>query len=256
MADLWLLALGFGVLPFSALVLLAAPAALRRHEPLVWGVLIGVVAFLGLAHAGAALLQGNAYLRYEASPEISAATAAGGVLLGTALGWTVLGRRAGSPATLRSIAVAAAIYVALHSVSDGQVLGEAYAGPLAPGYALTVVLVGGTLLHRLAEGALIAVPAVLDGWKPSRWSGLLLAGLLTLPAAYVPVVLLGGAPTASAVALDQGVSVFVAGLEAGFAGILLLLGLVPRVAGAQDRRWAMWAGLAFTVMLLIHFLVE
>ena len=256
MADLWLLALGFGLLPLSALLLAAVPAALRDHESMVWGLLLGVVAFLGFAHAGTTILQGNAYLRYETTPELSAATAVGGLLLGMGAGWMALGRREGNASALKALALAAALYVALHSFADGQVLGEAYTGPLAPGYNLTVVLVGGTLLHRVAEGALIVVPAVLGGWKPSRWSGLLLAGLLTLPAAYVPVVLLGSGPTSLGVALDQGVSVFAAGLEAGFGGILLFLGLAPRVVGAKDRRWALGAGLAFTAMLLVHFLVE
>jgi hypothetical protein len=254
--DLWFLALGFGLLPIAALVLVAAPALVRTRATIVWGLLIGVVAFLGLAHAGTAILEGNAYLRYEATPEISAATAAGGLLLGTGLGWVVLGRRGASGSALGSVAGAAAIYVALHSVADGLVLGEAYAGPLATGYSLTVVLVGGTILHRFAEGALIVVPALLGTSKRPRWLPLLLVGLLTFPAAYVPVAILGGSPSSASYALDQGVSVFVAGVEAGFAGLLLFLGLLPRVADAKDRRWAVAAGLAFTAMLLIHFLVE
>ncbi len=254
-ADLWLLALGFGLLPFTALLLATAPAALRDHENAVWGLLLGVVAFLGFAHAGATLLEGNTFLRAESSPEISAATAAGGLLLGIALGWLVLGRR-GANTSPTSLAGAAAVYVALHSVADGLVLGEAYAGPLAPGYTLTAVLVGGTLLHRFAEGTLVAVPALLASAKPQRWVPLLVVGLLTLPAAFVPVAILSGNPSPSAYAWDQGVAVFMAGAEAGFAGLLLFAGLAPRVAGAKDGRWAVWSGLAFTAMLLVHFLVE
>ncbi len=255
MADLWLLALGFGLLPLSALVLAAAPGWLRRHESAVWGLLLGVVAFLGFAHAGAAILEGNAYLRYEATPEISAATAASGLLVGMGLGWIALGRgKAGS--TLAGLAASAAAYVALHSLADGLVLGEAYAGPLAPGYTLTAAIVGGTLLHRFAEGSLIVVPAVLGSVKARRWLPLLLVGLLTLPAAFVPVGVLSGSLSPAAFAFDQGISVFTAGVEAGFAGLLLFLGLMPRVASSKDSRWALWAGLAFTAMLLIHFLVE
>lgn len=255
MADLWILAVGFGLLPFTALVLTAAPAWLRRHESAVWGLLLGVVAFLGFAHAGAAILEGNAYLRYEATPEISAATAAGGLLVGMGLGWVALGR--GKPgSTLAGLAGSAAAYVALHSLADGLVLGEAYAGPLAPGYTLTAAIVGGTLLHRFAEGSLIVVPAILGSAKAKRWLPLLLVGLLTFPAAFVPVTLLSGGPAAGAFAFDQGVSVFTAGVEAGFAGLLLFLGLVPRVASSEDKHWALWAGLAFLAMLLVHFLVE
>lgn len=254
-ADLWLLALAFGLLPLCALLFVAAPSVLRAHEGAVWGLLIGVVGFLGFAHAGATLLEGNAFLRAEASPELSAATAAGGVLLGTAMGWMILGHP-GRKASSLALATAAATYVALHSVGDGLVLGGAYAGPLAPGYSLTAVLVGGTVLHRFAEGSLIAVPALLASAKPARWAPLLLAGLVTIPAAFVPVAILAGSPTPSAYALDQAVTVFVAGAEAGFAGLLVFAGLVPRVAGSKDLRWAVCAGIAFTAMLLIHVLVE
>ncbi len=255
MVDLWLLALGFGLLPLVAVLLVAAPDFLRRHETLVWGLLIGVVAFLGFAHAGATILEGNAYLRVEATPEVSALTAAAGLLLGISLGWLVLGRH-GASSDLAGVVLASAVFVALHSFADGLVLGEAYAGPLAPGYTLTALLVGGTLLHRFAEGALITVPGTLTAASSRRWLPLLLVGLLTLPAAFAPVAILGTSPTPGAVAMDQAVSVFAAGLEAGFAGLLLFLGLLPRVAEAKDRRWAAWAGIAFTAMLLIHFLVE
>ncbi len=254
-ADLWLLALGFGLLPLAALLLAAAPSILRDHENTVWGLLVGVVAFLGFAHAGASLLVGNTFLRAETSPEVSAATAAGGLLLGVALGWALLGRK-GQNISLATVASAAAAYVALHSLADGLVLGEAYAGPLAPGYTLTALLVGGTLLHRFAEGALIVVPALLGSARARTWIPLLSAGLLTLPAAFVPVAVLSGNPTPSAYALDQGIAVLMAGIEAGFAGLLVFAGLVPRVAAAKDSRWAVWAGLAFVAMLLIHFLVE
>ena len=253
--DLRLLALGLGLLPLSALLLVATPSVLRDHEATAWGLLLGVVGFLGFAHAGATLLEGNTFLRAEASPEVSAAAAAGGLLLGLTLGWLLLVRR-GTGVSLMALAGAAAIYVALHSVADGLVLGEAYAGPLAPGYSLTAVLVGGTLLHRFAEGSLIAVPALLASAKPLRWGPFLLAGLATLPAAFVPVAILSGNPTPSAYALDQAISVFVAGAEAGFAGLLIFAGIVPRVAGSKDPRWPAWAGLAFTAMLLVHFLVE
>lgn len=255
MADLWLLALGFGLLPFAGVLLVAARRTLHDHETAVWGLLLGVVAFLGFAHAGASLLVGNTFLRAETSPEVSAATAAGGLLLGIALGWLLLGRK-GPNGSLATLAGAAAVYVALHSVADGLVLGEAYAGPLAPGYTLTAVLVGGTLLHRFAEGTLIVVPALQGSAKARTWIPLLSAGLLTLPAAFVPVAVLSGNPTPGAYALDQGIAVLMAGVEAGFAGLLVFAGLVPRVAAAKDSRWAVWSGWAFVAMLLIHFLVE
>ena len=257
MADLWLLALGFGLLPLTALLLAAMPSVVRTRETATWGLLAGVVAFLGFAHAGATILEGNAYLRFEAGPAVSAATAAAGLVLGIGLGWVVLGRRAGTETTLAAVAGAAAVYVALHSVADGFVLGEAYAGPVAPGFPVTAAVVGGTLLHRFAEGALIVVPAILAAWRPPRWIGLLLVGLITLPAAFVPVAIFAPSSVSTGrVALDQAVSVFAAGVEAGFAALFLFLALLPRIQAAKDRRWAVWAGLAFTGMLLLHFLVE
>ncbi len=256
MADLWLLALGFGLLPLAAAALAIAPRSLREHGDVAWGLLIGIVAFLGLAHAGATILEGDTFLRFEASPEASAATAAAGLLLGIALGWLALGRHTPTGPSLNVVAYAAAVYVALHSVADGLVLGEGYTGPLAPGYPLTLATVGGTVVHRFAEGALIAVPALLAAAKPSRWTFLLLAGLLTVPAAFLPVAILGAAPSAGAVALDQAIGVFAAGLEAGFAALFLLLGLLPQVVAAKSRSWAVWAGLAFTAIVLVHFLVE
>ncbi len=258
MADLSFIAAGFGVLPFSAILLYAAPGWLRRHEAAAWGAAVGAVAFLGLAHAGAAVLEGHAYLVFEASPVVAAATAAGGLLLGIGLGWLLIGRTArNDSAGLAWLMGAAAAYVALHSLSDGIVLGEAYAGPAPIGFDLTVVVVGGTLLHRFAEGALVVVPGTLGNQKLPRPLGLLLAGLLTIPAAFLPLALLGtGIPPLGSVAWEQGLSVFASAAEAGFAVIFLILGLLPRIQLSKDRRWALWAALAFVAMFLVHFLVE
>ena len=258
MIDLAIVALGFGLLPLLAVVLYAIPETLKRHEMAVWGLLVGVVAFLGLAHAGAALLEGNAFLRFEASREVSAGVAVGGLLAGIGLGWLVLGKRSAdgdlSPST---IVWAAVTFVVLHSFADGLVLGEGYAGVSATGFPLTTAVVGGTVLHRFAEGSLILVPALLAAWRPPKAVPGLLAGLATLPAAYVPFVLLGpAAVSAASIAAEQALVVFAAGLEAGFALLFLLLGLLPRVRAAADGRWALWAGIAFTLMLLIHILVE
>ena len=258
MTDLAILAAGFGLLPLLALALLIAPDALRRHESVVWALLAGVVAFLGLAHAGAAILEGNAFLRFEASPGISAAVAAAGLMAGIAAGWVVLGR--GSPvAGLRPSALvwAAAAYIALHSFTDGLALGGAYAGPGATGFSITPANVVGTVLHRFAEGSLILAPAVLAKWRSPRVAIALLVGLVTLPAAYVPVAILAPASfSAASVAAEQALEVFGAGLEAGFAILLLLLGILPRIRPGSDARWAVWVGLGFAFMLLVHFFVE
>lgn len=258
MADLALLAAGFGLLPFAALLLYAAAPWLRAHGTTVWGALIGAVAFLGLAHAGAALLEGHAFLVYETSPSIAAGTAAVGLLLGVGLGWLALGRtKAGEIPSLPAVAWAAAIFVALHGLTDGLVLGEAYAGPAPIGFALTASVIGGTVVHRFVEGSLIVAPGALEDRRIRSSLLGLLAGLVAVPAAFLPLALLGtGTPTVGAVALEQTLSVFASGAEAGFAAMYLLLGLIPRTREALDRRWALWAGLAFVFLFLVHFLVE
>ena len=258
MSDLWLLALGFGVLPLLAVLLFAVPRALKQNEAIVWGLLVGVVAFLGVAHAGLALIEGNAYLRYEANPWSAALVAAAGLLAGIALGWRLLARHVAPGESAGSAVVwAAAAFVALHSFTDGLVLGEAYATPGSTGFPLTLAAVGGTALHRFAEGSLVVVPAILAAWRPRKTLMLLLAGLVTLPAAYVPVAILApGTLSLGTVAMDQAVSVFGAGLETGFALLFLGLALLPRAQATKDARWAIWAGVAFTLVLLVHFLVE
>ena len=258
MVDAWVVATGFGLLPLMAGMLWLGRETLHRHEAAVWGLLIGVVAFVGLAHTGATILEGNAFLKFEASLPISAGVATGGIYLGLLLGWLVVGRAGpGVGAPLGALAAAAIVYVALHSVSDGLVLGESYVGPGSSGYPLTAVVVGGTLLHRFAEGALILVPALLASWKPAKAFGALLVALVAAPAAYIPIALLSPAALSPAtVALEQAISVFASSAEAGFAVLLLFAGLMPRVRLAKDAKWAVWAGLAFTAMLLIHFLVE
>ena len=245
-------------MPVLALLLWPVRDLLRAHEAVVWGLLIGAVAFLGLAHAGAAILVGNSFLEGEIGTASSAAVVAAGLLLGLGFGWRASGRGAAVGAvSLALLPWFAVAYVALHTFTDGIVLGESYAGPGSTGYPLTAVIVGGTLLHRFAEGVLILIPAVWAGWKPSKTLAALLLPILALPAVYVPLGLLGpGVLSAGSVALEQSISVFTSSLEAGFAILFLLLGLLPRVAPAKDGRWAVAAGFAFTALMLVHFLVE
>ena len=258
MIDLLLVAAGFGLLPLLAVLLYAWPDVLRRNEGTVWGLAAGVVAFLGLAHAGSALIEGNTFLRYEANPYTAALVPAVGLLAGIFLGWKLLGEtESGNAPSARAVVWATVAFVAVHSFTDGLVLGAGYAGPAAPGASLDLVTVGGTVLHRFAEGSLIALAALVAGWKPQKAAGLLLVGLLTVPAAYVPVAILApGSISVTTVALNQAISVLGAGLEAGLAILLLVLGVLPRLRDAKDARWAVWAGIGFTLLLLVHYLVE
>ncbi len=258
MIDLLLVAVGFGLLPFLATLLFAFPDVLRRNEAAAWGLAAGVIAFLGLAHAGSVLIEGNAFLRYESNPYAAALVAVVGLLAGILVGWKLLGGAASEDAPGASALLWATVaFVAIHSFTDGLVLGGGYAGPAAAGVILDPVAVGGTALHRFAEGSLIVLAALAAGWRPQKAAGLLLVGLLTVPAAYIPVAALApGSLSLTTVALDQAISVLGAGLEAGLAIVLLALGLLPRLHDAKDSRWAIWAGVGFTLLLLVHYLVE
>lgn len=251
--DLWLLAVGFGIMPMAALLLLSTAETVRARQALVWGVLVGIVAFLGLAHTSAAILDLHAH--YVAGPAAAAAAMATGMAIGLVLGWMLLarGEAAGTPS---SIAWAMVVFLALHSFGDGLVLGEPFAGPLPLGWTLTPLNVSATFVHRFAEGTLLIVPALGAAWKPTKSFGLLLVGLLTVPAAFVPVALYAPGVTMNAITLDQTIGMFVSSVETGFAILLILLGLLPRVGIQKDMRWSLAAGLAFLGMLLVHFAVE
>ncbi len=250
--ELWLVATGFGVMPMAALALLRMTPT-RMRSALAWGALTGIVAFLGLAHASTTALVLRS--QYAAGPAASAVTLAIGMAAGMAVGGWFLGagRLAGTPS---GVAWAAVVFLAVHSVGDGLVLGEAYAGTLPPGWNLTVLNVSATFLHRAAEGSLVVVPAFAAAWKPAKTSGLVLVGLLTVPAAFVPVALYAPGVSITAVTMDQTVALFLASVEMGVAIALLLLGLVPRMELEKGPRGARAAGLAFLAMFLIHFAVE
>lgn len=258
MTDLWLIALGFGLLPFLAVLLQFGSEVLRQHEALVWGALAGILGFLGIAHAGASLLEGNSFLRIAASPGLSGVVVALGLLVGIWLGWLLLGRGSrGTQTGLTPVVWAAAVYVLLHSLADGLILGQAYGGPYPIGFPLNAATVGGTVIHRFAEGALVVVPALYADWRPPKTYLPLAAALVAVPAAFVPVAVLGGTtPSNGATTLVLALNVLSAGMEAGFAMMFLLLAIVPRALRGQNPRWAVTAALAFTVMLLVHLWVE
>lgn len=258
MVDLLLVAAGFGLLPIAALLLYGLPGVLRRNEAAAWGLAAGVVAFLGLAHAGSVLIEGNTFLRYETNPYVAALVAVVGLFVGIYLGWKLLSGSASRSAPAASAVVwATVLFVAIHSFTDGLVLGSGYAGPAVVEVNLDALTVGGTVLHRFAEGSLIVLASFVAGWRPQKAAGLLLVGLVTLPAAYIPVAILApGSISVTTVALNDAISVLGSGLEAGLAILLLVLGILPRIRDAKDARWAVWAGIGFTLLLLVHYLVE
>jgi len=252
--DVWLIALGFALMPTGALLLYTARLEIRDRESTALAATAGVVLFLGIAHAGTDVLVGNVPFRILTTPALPAVTTAAGVLAGlgvTYLLWARWGARASGLLTL-SVA-----YFTVHAVADGFVLGEGFAGPYPTALILTVSLVYGQLLHRLAEGALIVVPAILIGWIPRRTLGLLFIGLVTVPAVYLPITLFASPPDiVLAATVWNAVQVFAAAAEIGFAVPLLVIGLLPRVLPARGFRAAAWVAIAFLVMLLIHLTGE
>ena len=66
-AVLALLALGFGVMPLAAILLYALRGTVAVHRETSWGLLAGVVGFLGLSHAMAAVLVNHSLFADEAS---------------------------------------------------------------------------------------------------------------------------------------------------------------------------------------------
>ncbi|HKZ98876.1 MAG TPA: hypothetical protein VJ326_04720 [Thermoplasmata archaeon] len=256
MADPRSLALALGVLPFLGFVLVYAKARIAARRDAAWGSLAGIVAFLGLGHAMAAVLLDSALLSRSIGEATGIVLSVVGLGSGLAAAWWILE----SPSTAMGfgtarVAWAAAAYLALHSIADGLVLGEAFIGP-APSVPLDVATIGATVIHRGAEGALVVVPALLAGWRGSKILGALSAGLLAIPAAaFVGFVFGTGGPFTSAIVHLAAVTV-AAGVEAGFALVLLAAALVPRAIEAGRGRWIAWMAGAFVLLALVHGLVE
>src|SRR5437773_1391984 len=62
MTDLAVLAAGFGAIPLASILLYSFRAWLDAHREVVWGGFAGVIAFLGLSHAMAFVLEGKPFL--------------------------------------------------------------------------------------------------------------------------------------------------------------------------------------------------
>src|SRR2546427_10715226 len=80
--DVWLIALGFALMPTGALLLYTTRTEIRDRESTALAALSGVVLFLGIAHAGTDVLIGNVPFRILTTPVLPAATAAAGVMAG------------------------------------------------------------------------------------------------------------------------------------------------------------------------------
>jgi len=252
--DVWLIALGFALMPTGALLLYTAGTEIRNRESTALAALAGVVLFLGIAHAGTDVLVGNVPFRILTTPFLPAASAGVGVLAGLGVTYFLWTRWGAHASGLLTLSVA---YFAVHAVADGFVLGDGFAGPFPTAVVITPALVFGQLPHRFAEGALIVVPAILIGWTPRRTLGLLFIGAVTVPAVYLPIALFASPSDISVAAtVWNAVQVFAAAAEIGFAVPLIVIGLLRRVLPARSFQTATWVVIAFLVMLLIHLTSE
>src|SRR5947209_12340931 len=80
--DVWLIALGFALMPTGALLLYTTGTEIRDRESTALAALVGVVLFLGIAHAGGDVIAGNAPFPILTTPALPVATPAAGGLGG------------------------------------------------------------------------------------------------------------------------------------------------------------------------------
>lgn len=251
-ADLALFAWGFGVLPIAAILLFVARPLIADHRAAAWGLLAGVVAFLGVSHAMAAVLVNHSLF---ADPAISSVLAFMGFLVGAGIAWTLLETSAMGAEPVRILA-AVAVFLALHSIGDGFVLGSAFVGGLVPIIRLDVLTVGATVTHRFVEGALVVVAAIAAKWKPAATFVPLLASLAAVPAAYAPPWIFTIVDPAVRGTTVLSISTFLAAAEATFGLILLVRAILPIAASDRGGRWLLWTIAGFVGISLVHFLVE
>src|SRR6266508_1854325 len=153
MTDLAVLAIGFGVMPLAAILLYAFPGLVLRHREASWGILAGVVGFLGLSHAMALVLLNHSLL---GDRSLATLLSASGLAVGAGVGWILLEGPYIRTEPNRIVAAAVAL-LGLHSFSDGLVLGVAYIGGVSPNVPLDAVAVSATATHRFVEGTIVVI---------------------------------------------------------------------------------------------------
>lgn len=253
MTDLAVLAVGFGVMPLAAILLYSVSELLVRHREASWGILAGVLAFLGLSHSMALVLVNHSLFGDEAAATLVSFV---GLAFGAGVAWVLLEGPFIRMEPNR-ILWAAVAFVALHSFGDGLVLGADFLGGFAPTIRVDTVTVSATVVHRFVEGCLVVVPALAASWKARSAFVLLFASLLSIPAAYTPgwtYNAFGFTPTRSLVALA--IPTFLAAMEAGLALLLLLRAFVPMASTDRGTRWLAWTVVGFIGIALVHFFVE
>jgi zinc transporter ZupT len=247
--DLALLAIVFGAIPLAAILLYNLRSLVLNRREATWGFLAGVVAFLGLSHAMAAVLANHPLFG-----DAWAATAVSllGLLTGAGIAWLLLEGPfiKGVP---NRIVWAAVAFVGVHSLGDGLVLGRSFIG----GVPVDPVSVAATIAHRFVEGCLIIVPALWASWKPKLALPALFASLVAIPAAYLPGSIYAAyGPSSLGITLQIGIPTFVAAMESTLGLFLLVRALLPMAAADHGRRWLVWTAVGYIAISLTHFLVE
>jgi hypothetical protein len=251
--DLALPAIAFGAIPLAAILLYNLRSIVLNRREAAWGFLAGVVAFLGLSHAMAAVLANHPLFG-----DAWAATAVSllGLLIGAGIAWLLLEGPfiKGAP---NRIVWASVAFVGVHSLGDGLVLGRSFIGGFVPMVPVDPVSVGATIAHRFVEGCLIIVPALWASWKPKLALPALLASLVAIPAAYLPGSIYGAyGPSSLGITLQIGIPTFVAAMESTLGLFLLVRAFLPMAAADHGRRWLVWTAVGYIAISLTHFLVE
>jgi hypothetical protein len=255
MTDLAVLALGFGGMPLAAIVLYNFREWIAGHRGIAWASLAGVMAFLGLSHAMALVLETKSFLFGGAGgvvPVLFLGTALG---LGFALAWFVFEGPL-TRAEPSKVVWAAVAFLALHSFGDGLVLGGGFARGVLPSVPIDSLTISATILHRFLEGAIVIVPALAASWRPRASFVALFVSLFAIPAAYAPTLFADSMGFVAGTATAMAVSAFLAAAEASLVVILLLRGFLPITTADRGTRWIVWTAIGFVGISVVHFLVE
>src|SRR2546423_3824947 len=254
MPDLAVPAAGFGAIPLTSILLYSLREWFDRHRDVLWGGLAGVVAFLGLSHAMAFVLEGKPFLFAGNDSAVAASFLFTGLVVGGLLGWALFEGPLIRTEPVR-IVWATAAFIALHSFGDGLVLGRDFVGASFPVVRIDSLTVSATVVHRFIEGALLLVPAFAARWSLRASFALLFVPLVSIPAAFVPGVafdamgLAGGSATLA-------LATFLAATEASVALMLLVRGFLPIASADRGSRWIVSVLIGFVGISLVHFLVE
>ena len=253
MTDLAVLATGFGVIPLSAILVYSFAGHLTRHREAVWGLLGGIVAFLGLSHAMAAVLVNHSVLGFD--PAFATVVPSVGLVIGAGIAWLLLEGSFIRAEPNRIVATAVA-FLGLHSFSDGFVLGAGFIPGLVPSVRIDAVTVSATIIHRFAEGCLVIVPALAASWRSRAAFVVLFASLFAIPAAYVPSWIFNIATQPVRAEVQLAVPTFLGAVEATLGLWLLARAFVPMAAADRGSRWPVWTAIGFIAITVAHFFVE